>query len=209
MARHNRLRTPKDERPAKAGLLAVRQSVSPVHLAAILAIVAASFLTVWQLADVGGARPIASKDLTRALGEPQSPASLVQVPAPELRVPVEARSLHPRFNPDTDLRLLPVALLTLGANITSAAGLGRTLKKAGSGFQVEVGLGGSAFPVPYAVDPLTGLSALTTNVIAGERKVLDLSRPTRAGPGGAHAIHIRASASSSSDPDSGLQLGGV
>jgi hypothetical protein len=78
MARHNRLRTPGHERPAKAGLLDVQQSFSPLHLAAILTILAAGFLVVWQLAGFGGKPQATPQSLTRALSEPQSSAPFVR-----------------------------------------------------------------------------------------------------------------------------------
>jgi hypothetical protein len=231
MARHNRLRTPRHERPAKAGLLDVQQSFSPVHLAAILTILAAGFLVVWQLAGFGGEAQAAPKSLTRALSEPQSSAPLVRSPRLRLRlnnreggdatarvIPHRAKrwqsdssaNLDPSSRLDgsivvtdrtaySDLRLLQVAILTgLGVNMTPA-GLASKLKRRSGGQggpTLVLDLDDSTFPVPYAVDPTIGASSVTTNEIAGSTKVLDLSRPIRAGPGSAQTINTRAAASS-------------
>jgi hypothetical protein len=211
MARHIRLR-PTTEHPANAGRFAVLQSVSPVHLAAILAIMAAGFLVVWQLAGSGGPRPAAPQ--WGALGEPQSRAPLDILRVNRLRAQAwafNARTLESRSrlgvtdvfaaerNHTSGFRLLPVALLTLaGANITPV------LKKRPGGSKV-----GAAPPtVVFAnVDPAFGDFAPATEKTAEPTKVLDLSRPTRAGPVSAHAIDSRASASSG--PDSGRYSGGV
>jgi hypothetical protein len=214
MARHIRLR-PTNEHPAYAGRFAVLQSVSPVHLAAILATVAAGFLAVWQLAGLGGPRPAAPQP--GALGKPQSRAPLGFVRGNRDRTRTwdrATRTLESRSRLEipnvfvtqrshtSDFRLLPVALLTLGANLTPA-GLG-SLKKRPGGSKVD--LGGPAFAVADVL-PVFGATVPAPADRAEPTKVLDLSRPTRAGPLRVHAIDTRASASSG--PDSGLFSGGV
>jgi hypothetical protein len=222
MARHNRLRTKEDERPAKAGLLVVLQSISPMHLAAILAIAAASFLAVWQLADFGGSSPTAQGSLTRALGEPQSRASLVRTPLLIRTRRLDSRNLDPNSSVESaiaftapsgqtsDLRLLPVVLLTFAGSNIAPAGLGSKLKRGsgGGGWKLELNSYAPTFSVSYAIDPVTDASAATASNTVVSRKVLDLSRPTRAGPGGIQAINTRPAAPS--DPASGFRrhLGG-
>lgn len=190
MARDIRLR-PFNEHPADAGRFAALQSVSPVHLAAILAIMAAGFLAVWQLAGLGGPRPAASQG--GALGEPQSRAPLSVVRGYRDRT-FHIRTLESRSNvfgaqrdETNDFRLLPVALLTLA---------GANMKKRPGGSKVDVG---SPTVAVANVFPAFGTSVPVTNDIAEPTKVLDLSRPTRAGPDGAHAIDHRASATSTTD----------
>jgi hypothetical protein len=204
MAKQIRLR-PLDEHPAHAGRSHVLQSVSPVHLAAILAVVAAGFLAVWQLAGLGGPHPAATQG--GALGEPQSRAPLANVRGNRDRThawAVDTRTLDSRSrftapNNTTDFRLLPVALLTLaGVNITPL------LKKRPGGSTV----GSAPRSITFAgVEHGFTVATPPTQQTAAARKVLDLSRPTRAGPLRGPAIDTRASASSPADL--GHYVGGV
>ena len=83
MARDNELRHPQSESPATTGRFALLQSCSPVHVAAILAILAAAFVAVYQLAGAGGNRKTSAEAtfLTRVPGAPQHSAPLVRKPA--------------------------------------------------------------------------------------------------------------------------------
>jgi hypothetical protein len=204
MARDNRLRPTDSDRPVATGRFALLRSRSPAHIAAILAIVAAAFLAVYHLAGIGGGTKAHSEPafLKDALGARQRSAVLVR---------------EPRLTPDGgitftdpsgrgDFRLLPVAILSvLGSNI-APAGLAWKLKQTGSGGKVELRLDDSSFPAPFVIDPAIVASAVTTNETAGSKKVLDLSRPIRAGPGAAQAIDVRPAAPS--DPDSRRYLSG-
>lgn len=208
MARDNELRDTQSESPATTGRSAFLQSVSPVHIAAILAILAAAPVAVWQLAGVGGNRKVPPQPrlLTTALGAPQRSAPLVRKPASTEHVTIKP---HAFADPNDlgDSRLLSIAMLTVAGVNIAPAGLGWRLKKTGSSSKVELRLGGSTLPAPYANDPAIGASAVTANETAGSRTVLDLSRPIRAGPGNAQAIDSRVAASS--DPDSRRHLDGV
>src|SRR5262249_21796036 len=89
MARKRGLRQPDGESPVKTGFFALARSVSPVHVAAILAILAAAFLAVYYLAGIGGGKAHAEPAyLKGALGAPQRSASLDRRPAPAIRVKI-------------------------------------------------------------------------------------------------------------------------
>src|ERR687887_869184 len=69
-------------RPAKAGTPAVRRFRSPLLLAVSAALLLTAFFAVSELATLRGAKAHdASAYLTRELGSPLSPASLVRAPA--------------------------------------------------------------------------------------------------------------------------------
>ena len=76
MARDNHLRHDTSERPATAGRFAVLRVLSPITIAAIVAILAATFVGVYELSVMGSAKkPAKSAFLTSALGVPQRSAS--------------------------------------------------------------------------------------------------------------------------------------
>ena len=90
MARDSRLRPHESESPARTGRFALPQSISRVHVVAILTIMAAAFVAVWQFAGLGGDRSTGSSAfLTKTLGAPQRSVSLVRNPAPGLQVAVD------------------------------------------------------------------------------------------------------------------------
>jgi hypothetical protein len=179
MARHNRLRHTNGERSANAGHFAFPRPLSPIHIAAIVAILAATFLAVQQYAPVGGkSAPPAPALLTKELGSQRSSALLVTNQARPSTTLSTRDGLHAGFE------LFPVVILTsAGVNISSI-GLGWKLKGGGSGSKLQLELGDSSFPASYATTPALAAAAVTTGETDGGKKVLDLSRPIRAGPHG-------------------------
>src|SRR5687767_4394110 len=91
MARENRTHHTQEARPADAGRRAAFEAISPTHIAAILAIVAAGFLLVWQVAVGDSPRKETPQYLTTALGAPQRTAPLVRKPSRNLRVAIRER----------------------------------------------------------------------------------------------------------------------
>jgi len=192
-------------RPAGAGRLALLRSLSPILIAAILAIAAVTVLAVYTLSGPSvGHKTTAPAFLKKELGLPQAHGSLVRKPAPNVTIGSHAFADPTHLG---DRRLLSVAMLTFAGVNFAPAGLGWKLKGPGSSSKVKLQLGGPTFPALYANDPAIQASAAATNETTGFKKALDLSRPIRAGPGDAQAINTRVAASS--NPNSRRHLDGV
>ena len=110
MARDNRLRRTKSESPARTGRFAFLQSRALVGTAAILAVVAAAFAAVHQLAGIGRTKALAEPAfLTEALGAPQASAPLVRKPAPSIAVTIEQGGGYTVAGPGRSVTLAPQA----------------------------------------------------------------------------------------------------
>ncbi len=87
-----------------------------------------------------------------------------------------------RSGQTTDLRLLPVVIMTLaGANITPA-GLGWKLKKGAGGWKLLLDLDDSKLPTPYVIDPALEIP-VGTGRHADRLATLVLGKPAGAGDG--------------------------
>lgn len=203
MARQTRLRQEVPGRPASAGRFVVPHVLFPVLIAAILAVTAVTVLAVHELAGSSNTnRTTAPAFLTKQLGAPQARSSLVRKPAPDVNLGLASipsgEIAFSKPNGTGDLPVRSAAILVLaGVNFTPI-GLGWKLKQAGPSRAGELPVNAPTFRAPFVTDPTIVASSVTTSVAVDE-KVLDLSRPTRAGPVATSAINEPIAASSHAD----------